>query len=32
MVSPGLVLHKIIIDTGGLKESYLGPESSYRKP
>ena len=29
-VSPGLVLQKIVIDTGGLKESKLGPEESYR--
>lgn len=25
MISPGLVLQKIVIDTGGLKPSYLGP-------
>lgn len=29
MVSPGLVLQKIVIDTGGLKETYLGPEESF---
>ncbi|MGS2738710.1 glycosyl hydrolase 115 family protein [Sinomicrobium sp. M5D2P17] len=28
MLDPGIVLQKIIIDTGGLEPSYLGPEES----
>jgi hypothetical protein len=30
MVDPGVVLQKIMINTGGLKPSYLGPPESYR--
>jgi hypothetical protein len=30
MLSPGLVLEKIVIDNGGLKKSYLGPPESFR--
>ncbi len=30
-VDPAVVLQKIIMDTGGLKKSYLGPEESYKK-
>jgi hypothetical protein len=28
MIDPGVVIDKIILDTGGLKESYLGPPES----
>ena len=28
MVDPGVVLQRIVIDTGGLKPSYLGPQAS----
>jgi len=31
MVDPGVVIEKIIINTGGLKPSYLGPKESYFK-
>ena len=30
MVDPGVVLQKIIVNTGGLRPSYLGPPESYR--
>ncbi len=29
MIDPGIVLEKIIIDTGGLRPSYLGPPESF---
>lgn len=28
MLEPGIVLQRIVIDTGGLRPSYLGPEES----
>jgi len=31
MIDPGIVLEKIILDTGGLKPSYLGPDESFFK-
>lgn len=30
-VDPGMIIHKIVIDCGGLKKSYTGPKDTYRK-
>lgn len=31
MVTPGVVFERIVIDTGGLRPSYLGPPESFKK-
>jgi hypothetical protein len=31
MIDPGIVLEKVVVNTGGLRPSYLGPPESYRK-
>lgn len=30
MIDPGIVLEKIVVNTGGLRPSYLGPPESYK--
>lgn len=30
MLSPGVVLERIVVDMGGLRSSYMGPTESYK--
>jgi hypothetical protein len=31
MIDPGMVLEKVVVNTGGLRSSYLGPPESYSR-